>query len=112
MKNVLESRQETGPKAEHTGEDRMSNSSRQNNKRADRKLESNDSPEIPDKGGTSEVPGLHLGIFHQVTGSLRVTAAAKLFNGNVTGVLVRIKIGSKMYLSSKINSYTHTFSAD
>ena len=29
----------------------MSNKTRQNNKRADRKMESNDSPEIPDRGG-------------------------------------------------------------
>ena len=50
------SRQETGPKAE----DRRSNRTRQNNKRADRKMESNDSPEseIPNRGETSEEPGL------------------------------------------------------
>ena len=36
----------------------MSNRTRQNNKRADRKTESNDSPEIPDKEETSEIPGL------------------------------------------------------
>ena len=34
---------------------------RQNNKTADRKMESNDSPEIPDRGETSEVPGLRSG---------------------------------------------------
>ena len=36
----------------------MSNKTRQNNKRADRKMESNDSPEIPDTEETSEEPGL------------------------------------------------------
>ena len=36
----------------------MSNRTRQNNKRADRKMESNDNPEIPDRVETSEEPGL------------------------------------------------------
>ena len=41
----------------------MSNRTRQNNQGADgiRKMESNDSPEIPDRGETSEEPGLPLG---------------------------------------------------
>ena len=40
----------------------MSNRTRQNNKRADRKLESKDSwPEIPDREETSEEPGLPSG---------------------------------------------------
>ena len=39
----------------------MSNRTRQNNKTADRKLESNDSPEIPDRGETAEEPGLPSG---------------------------------------------------
>ena len=39
-------------------EDRMSNRTRQNSKKADRKMESNGSPEIPDMGETSEAPGL------------------------------------------------------
>ena len=38
-----------------------SNRTRQNNKRADRKVESNDSPEIPDRGETSAIPGLPSG---------------------------------------------------
>ena len=59
FKTFLESRQETGPKAEK-GEDR-SNGARQNNKRAGRKMESTDIPEIPDRGETSETPGLLLG---------------------------------------------------
>ena len=36
----------------------MSNRTRQNNKTADRKMESNDSPEIPDREETSEEPDL------------------------------------------------------
>ena len=43
------------------GEDRMSNRTRQNNNGADRKMESNDSPNIPDRGETSEEPGLPSG---------------------------------------------------
>ena len=39
----------------------MSNKTRQNNKRADRKMESNGSPEIPDRRETSEEPGLPSG---------------------------------------------------
>ena len=39
----------------------MSNRTRQNNKRADRKMESNGNPEIPDRGATSEEPGLPSG---------------------------------------------------
>ena len=38
----------------------MSNRTRQNNKGADGKMESNDSPEIPDRGKTEE-PGLPSG---------------------------------------------------
>ena len=44
------------------GEDSMSNRTRQTNKRADRQMESNDSPVIPDRGETSEEPGLHSGL--------------------------------------------------
>ena len=43
------------------GEDIMSSRTRQNNKRADRQMESNDSPEIPDKQETSEETGLPSG---------------------------------------------------
>ena len=39
----------------------MSNRTRQNNKRADRKMESNDSPEIPDREETSEESSLPSG---------------------------------------------------
>ena len=39
----------------------MGNSTRQKNKRGYRKVESNDSPEIPDRGKTPDIPGLALG---------------------------------------------------
>ena len=49
-------------KSRKKGEDRMSNGTGQNNKRTDRKMESNDSPEVPDRGWeTSEEPGLPSG---------------------------------------------------
>ena len=60
FKDISGNRQETGPKAEK-GEDR-SNRTRHNNKIVYRKMESNDSPDIPDTGETSEVPGLPLGL--------------------------------------------------
>ena len=41
-------------------ENRRCNRTRQNNNRADRKMESNDSPEIPDRGETSESPASFL----------------------------------------------------
>ena len=48
LKKCLESRWENGPKAEK-GNGGRSNRTRENDKRADRKMESNDSPEIPDR---------------------------------------------------------------
>ena len=41
--------------------DRKSNRTRQNNKRVDSKVESNCSPEIPDRWKTSDIPGLPSG---------------------------------------------------
>ena len=38
--------------------DKKSNRTRQKNKRGDRKGESNDSPEIPNRRKTSDIPGL------------------------------------------------------
>ena len=62
LKKFLESMQKTGPKAEKKREDRRSNSARHNDKRADRKTESNDSPEITDRGHQiSEESGLPSG---------------------------------------------------
>ena len=42
-------------------EDRKGNRTRQKNKRGDSKVKSNDSPEIPDRGETSDIPGLPSG---------------------------------------------------
>ena len=41
---------------------RKSNRTMQKNKRGDSKGESNDSPEIPDRGETSDIPGLPSGL--------------------------------------------------
>ena len=41
---------------------RKSNRTRQENKRRDGKVESNDSPGIPDRGETSDIPGLPSGV--------------------------------------------------
>ena len=60
LKTFMESRQGTGPKAEQ-GEDRMSKRTRQNNKRADIKIKSNNIPEIPDKGEHQKRPASLLG---------------------------------------------------
>ena len=45
--------------------DRKSNRTRQTNKKGDSKVESNDSPEIPDKGETSDFPSLPAGVGEQ-----------------------------------------------
>ena len=42
-------------------QDIKSNMNRQKNRRGDSKVESNDSPEIPDRGETSDIPGLPSG---------------------------------------------------
>ena len=61
-RNVWKEGRRLGQKQKQ-GNDRMSNMTRQNNKGADRKMESNVNPEIPDRGGaeTSEEPGLPSG---------------------------------------------------
>ena len=41
--------------------DKKGNRTRQKNKRGESKVESNDSPEIPDRGETSDIPGLPSG---------------------------------------------------
>ena len=64
MNKFLGKVQENGP-AGRKRKDRKSNRTRQKNKRGDSKVESNDSPEIPDRGETSDIQGLpsgdHLG---------------------------------------------------
>ena len=42
--------------------DRKNNRTRQKNKTGDSKVDSNDSPEIPDRRDTSDIPGLPSGI--------------------------------------------------
>ena len=61
MKNFLEKVQKEGP-AGKKKEDRKGNRTRQKNKRGDSKVESNDSPEIPDRGETSDIRGLPSGL--------------------------------------------------
>ena len=53
MKNFLEKVQQNGPAGRK--EDRKTTRTRQRNKTGDSKVESNDSPEIPDKGETSDM---------------------------------------------------------
>ena len=60
MKNFPEKVQKKGP-AGRNKSDRKGNRTRQKNKKGDSKVESNDSPEIPDKGETSDIPGLPSG---------------------------------------------------
>ena len=57
LKTFLESRQETGPSADK-GDARRRNRTRQNNNRAGRERESNDST----RGETSETPGFPSGL--------------------------------------------------
>ena len=57
-KNPKSRQEENGPKADKNEKEDRSNRIRQNHKRADRKVESNDSPKIPDRGEASEMPGL------------------------------------------------------
>ena len=45
-------------KGQQAEKDRKGNRTRQKNKRGDSKVESNDSPEIPDRGETSDIPGI------------------------------------------------------
>ena len=45
---------------------RQSNRTRQKNKRGDSKVESNESPEIPYRGETSDIPGLPSGAMYNI----------------------------------------------
>ena len=56
----MEKVQKKGP-AGRKRSDRKGNRTRQKNKRGDSKVESNDSPEISDRGETSDIPGLPSG---------------------------------------------------
>ena len=60
MNNFLEKVQKKGP-AGRKRYDRKGNRTRQKNMRGNSKVESNDSPEIPDRGETSDIPSLPSG---------------------------------------------------
>ena len=66
MKNFLEKVEKKGP-AGRKRSDSKGNRTRQKNKKGDSKVESNDGPEIPDRGETSDIPGLPSGAFHDST---------------------------------------------
>ena len=65
MKNIEEfsgkSLEEMTSAAGRKRSGRKGKRTRQKNKRGDSKVESNDSPEIPDRGETSDIPGLPSG---------------------------------------------------
>ena len=63
MKNSLEKKFRR--KDQQAEKDRKGNRTRQKNKRGDSKVESNHSPEIPDRGKTSDIPGLLSGVKKQ-----------------------------------------------
>ena len=60
MTNLLEKIQENGP-AGRKKIRQKSNRTRQRNKRGESKVESNDSPQIPNRGETLDIPGLPSG---------------------------------------------------
>ena len=60
LNNFLEKVQKKGP-AGRKRSDKKGNRTRQKHKRGDSKVESNDSPEIPDRGETSVMPSLPSG---------------------------------------------------
>ena len=49
------------------------------NKRGDRKGESNDSPEIPDRRGISDIPGLPSGVKHKYNVYTKFQSFIELF---------------------------------
>ena len=64
MKNIEEflgKVQKKGPTGRKRS-DRKGSRTRQKNKGGDSKVESNDSPEIPDRGETSDIPGFPSGV--------------------------------------------------
>ena len=66
MNTFLEKVQKKGP-AGRKRSDRKGNRTRQKNKRGDSEVESNDSPEIPDGGETSDIPGFPSGVAERQT---------------------------------------------
>ena len=62
MKNIEEfSGKRSGEQAGKQKKIRKKSNRTRQNKTGDSKVESNDSPEIPDSGETSDIPGLHSG---------------------------------------------------
>ena len=62
MKNIEEcSGKRSGEQAGKQKKIRKKSNRTRQNKTGDSKVESNDSPEIPDSGETSDLPGLHSG---------------------------------------------------
>ena len=57
---------------------RQSKRTRQKNNSGDRKGKSNESPEIPDRGMTSDIPGLHDRATHRESNGQRATAGKLL----------------------------------
>ena len=62
MKNFLKKRSREWAIRQKKRQDR--NSKRQKNKKGESKVESKDSPEMPDRRETSDIPGLPLGSLH------------------------------------------------
>ena len=60
MKNIEEFSGKFRRKDQQAEKDRKGNRTTQKNKTGDSKVESNDSPEISDRGETSDIPGLPL----------------------------------------------------
>ena len=77
MKNFLEKVLKKGP-AGRKRSDRKGNRIRQKNKRGDSKVESNDSPEIPDKGETSTSPASLWGRAEGDLGNITITITVHL----------------------------------
>ena len=69
MKNIEEFSEKSSDErtSKQKKKDRKGNRSRQKNKRGDSKVESNDNPEIPYRGETSDIPGLPSGGFVEET---------------------------------------------
>ena len=62
MESFLEKSHENGALAEKRQDRKSKRTRKKKNKTGDRKGESNDSPEIPDRRGTSDIPSLPSGV--------------------------------------------------
>ena len=66
------------------------NRTKQKNKRGDSKVESNDSPEIPDRGETSDIPGLPSGAREKKKQLLRLNSASPSHSSRYFPTSVRL----------------------